>query len=1185
MISAEQFLAALEEKDLIPKPLVESLRRQLAQAKSPISAMVLAKKLVEKGQLTPVQAKRILESPPPAAKAPSPPADDDFGLAPLEEPKPLAPEPQPPLGGGLKRGVADAGKRSMKDSAQVSRPSKLAAPIGDIKADLEKGGLSAAEKPATPAKPAVKPPTASFLDQELAPLGAGAGDVDDYGVADAAPPPPKAEAPKPAEAAPAKPAATPAPKTAAPAKGKPAKAAEKEKKPEKLAKAAKPMNPKLLAIGGGVLVVLLAVGGAAAWFLTRPTGDEDLQAAEADFQGTRYAQAVEKYNAFLTQFPQHKDAGLARVHRGVAQLKLATAGSDYRASLNTAKQVLGEMAAQPEFGQAGNELAVMLPSIADGLARLARKNPETGALNNARESLALAKRYVPREARKPAQLAELELSLALTARDLARPAELEKGLAEIRQAVGQRKFSEAYARRSALLKSYPEAADQAGLREATAAIGQAEKAAVQWTDKKQPAQTSEGESPILGSAVPFGRSVKSTVPGADGQVAFVVANGSAYALDAAGGKLLWQRFVGVPVDGRGDALLPVAVGSDCVLADLPGQAVVRVEATTGKLRWRQTLEQPVLGRLAVAGNRVLAATRAGRVYYLDADSGAMAGYAQLPQPLAVGLAAAADKGLVFALAEQASLYVLSATDGKCKQVIAVGYEPGSIAAEPAVAGSLLMLATNDLLDDANFRVLAIGVDAAAPLRMVQTERVKGHVDASPSAVGSRVAVATDRGAVYLFDAAGAEEGKLKSLAEVAPEGPESVARYALLQPDKLWVGGAQLTRYGVAGDGRFEGRQTSDLDSAFLQTPMGAGGAVICVRRCGAVPGARVTAVNPADDSAFWEAHVGAPLAELLAADGAVAGVTAAGVAFRVDPAAIKGQTVAEQTVLPSAEQLVGPVTGAAALEGGLLAYAGQGSRSLWLFDPKAGEKAVRRVALADAMPTTVTAFAGGAVVPGRLGQVALVDVKGDKLAEPFQPLLPGGTEFAWRRGAAAGGTLVVSDGRAKLYAVQRQNDPKPHLAQTAEVQSGVITTPVAMAGQIAYAADASGTLAPYGLPKLERGQTWPLGSRCVWGPCAVGKRVLAATAAGKLLCLDDQAKLAWQVDLPAGPPAGTPIEASGAYLLATRRGQVLKIDAASGKSSAKLELGRPLASGPVSLGGRMFVGGADGTLYEIKPL
>lgn len=1186
MISAEQFLAALEEKGLIPKPLVESLRKQLAQAASPVPATVLAKKLIDKGQITSAQAKRILESPPPAAKAPA--DDDDYGLAPLEEPGPLAPEPPKPLAGLKKETGPTAGKRSMKDAPQAGRTSKLAAPTGDIKADLEKGGPKKPEKaaPEQSAAPAKADLGASHLNAELSPIE-GRGDLidqlDDYGVADSTPVPAPAETPKPAEAKPADAAAKKGKATAKPAdKRAEAKAG---KKVEKLPAESKPRSRKLLAIGAVALVLLLAGGGVAGWLLTRPTGDDDFQAAESEFQAQRYAQAVEKYNAFLEQFPGHKNAGLARVHRGLSQLKQATAGKDDRASLAVAKQVLGEMAAQSEFAQAGNDLAVMLTSIADGLARQVRKTPETVVLTNAREALAIAKRYVPREFRKPAQLAELELAVALAAREAARPAELDKAAGEIRQALGQGKFADAYARRTTVLKAYPDGADEPRLREASLAIAQAEKAAVTWTDKKQPAQTTEANGPIVAAAVPVGRNAKAAAPGGDASVVYAVVGDSVFALDAASGKLHWQRFVGQPASGRSAALVPVAVGSDCIVADVAGQAVVRVEAASGKLRWRQALEQPVEGPLAVAGNRVLAATSAGRLYAIDAESGALIGYTQFPQGLGAGPAVLADRGLVFLLGRQGSLYVLSAADGKCKQVVALGHEPGSVAAEPAVVGKLLLVATNDGVADANLRALSVSADESAPLRAVQTEALKGHVDATPSVAGSRVAVATDLGAVYVYDTAGADEGKpLKKLSEQPAEGADETARYALLQADRLWVAGTQLARYSLGGDGQIENRQTTDIDSLFLQSPQPAGGTVVSVRRCGAVPGARVAALNPADSSPYWETQVGAPLVELAVADGSLTGVTGAGVTLRVDPATMKGQTLAEQNVLPMPAELVGPVAGAAVLEGGLVAFAGEGARALWIFDPKGGEKTLRRVTLADAVAGVVTGFAGGVVVPGRLGQVGLINAKsGEKLAEPFQPLLPGGVEYAWSPAAVVQNTLLLADGRAKLYAVEQQRDPKPHLKQAGEVQAGVVTTPIAVAGQVAYAADASGTLAPFGLPKLERGQTWPLGSRCVWGPCTVGKRVLVASAGGKLLCLDDQAKLAWQVELSAGRPVGRAMEAAGAYLLAFERGLVLKIDAASGKQVAKLEVGRPLASGPVALGGRLFVGSADGTLYEVK--
>jgi len=56
MISAEQFLDTLQEKDLIPVPLIESLRKQVAAAGKPVSAQSVAKLLIDKGHLTPALA-------------------------------------------------------------------------------------------------------------------------------------------------------------------------------------------------------------------------------------------------------------------------------------------------------------------------------------------------------------------------------------------------------------------------------------------------------------------------------------------------------------------------------------------------------------------------------------------------------------------------------------------------------------------------------------------------------------------------------------------------------------------------------------------------------------------------------------------------------------------------------------------------------------------------------------------------------------------------------------------------------------------------------------------------------------------------------------------------------------------------------------------------------------------------
>ena len=150
MISAEQFLAALQEKDLLPVDLIQRVRDQLKQADSPPSVEVLVEQFIAEGFLTPMLAKRLLEQASTAAPAATPaPAPE---RAPAEQPQPEADE----------LGLAPLGDEpGAKWGAQP------------VKAAAEP---SSAEKPAEPLPGAIAAPPApsSLLEDELKPLGGGA---------------------------------------------------------------------------------------------------------------------------------------------------------------------------------------------------------------------------------------------------------------------------------------------------------------------------------------------------------------------------------------------------------------------------------------------------------------------------------------------------------------------------------------------------------------------------------------------------------------------------------------------------------------------------------------------------------------------------------------------------------------------------------------------------------------------------------------------------------------------------------------------------------------------------------------------------------------------------------------------------------------------------------------------------
>jgi outer membrane protein assembly factor BamB len=284
-----------------------------------------------------------------------------------------------------------------------------------------------------------------------------------------------------------------------------------------------------------------------------------------------------------------------------------------------------------------------------------------------------------------------------------------------------------------------------------------------------------------------------------------------------------------------------------------------------------------------------------------------------------------------------------------------------------------------------------------------------------------------------------------------------------------------------------------------------------------------------------------------------------------------------------------GPARYVVPLPGGSLAISsGKGSEHIGIYDPKNAPTIVGWLNVPDGhkLACPPVALDGGVLLADRAGQVSLLDLEGDPLAEQFQPPLEPGAEVDWATPAVVDGKpqVLLADGKSKLYWLGLQEDPRPHLEILAEATvTTPIVSPLAVLGDTVYAGDASKMLAPFALPKLTRGKERLLDGFCALGPVRVGDGVLLATDDGQLLCLDAKGRLLWQSTLKYGPLAGLPLRLGAHYLLAARNGTLWRVDAATGKESGKFETGCPLATGPVALGRQLLVGGHDGTLYEVR--
>jgi len=1158
MISPEEFIDVLQKKDLVAPELIEHLRQQIARPSARLSAALIAKWLVDRGHLSRLLAQRLLDR-----------AEEDSPADKLKAQGELSWEKQ------AKEDEEELGLAPLDDeipSPSIRKKRPKSAPAPD----------RPAAKPKTPARPAGSRPAPQPPPSGLDPLE-GLMDRDDLS----------------AETIP----------TAAPLAP-----VGRRRRLFGLARRRGRRNwdsPLMLLGGGGLLLLVIALA-ALIWSLRGRGADELLKAAEEDYRAASYTQAIAKYEKYLESYGNRPgpEPSLARVRCGLAKLRQATDYStDWTKSLAIAQEVLGEIAQEAAFQvEAQPELVAMLPKLAEELAGQAHKERNPTLVQKTEEAVALVNKYIRPSSRPVTKLADIDARLALTKREIARGEELEKAVAGMKRAVAAQQTAEAYRIHADLLKQYPRLIDDPKLRETVVEVSEAQLSEVTIVDEPRAAETSEPQAGTLASVALAPRTANAPVPNAEKHVIYAVAQGVAYGLDAASGKIVWRRRVGFADNGRSLAFPPTAMaptpGSDAIMVDAERNEVLRVEAGTGKPRWRHAVGEPFDGHPVVAGERLLVPTRSGRLVRIDLQTGDSPGYVQFPQALRVAPAVDLRRSTIYQVAEHSNLFVVNLSDGRPKQVVYLGHDPGSVTVPPVILDNYLIVAENDGVKHATLRVLTLepGKKDDPPVRLIQSARLQGHVDVAPQVSGVRVLVATDQAELYVFEISSKDpESPLAQVtqARAATEqslddrtSPEGLIRFPLFLGAQVWIADSQLTLYDVqSSKGRLQPRAVHHGRSATLQPPVMIGQTVFHVRRRMGLPGVLVSAVAPEAAEPLWEIHLAAPLAVKPMVDAAaerITAVTATGAVFHVETQSLQGQTVADRpTVALKPTELRGPVGAVAPLPGGAVALAvGKAAEQLSIYDPQDGPR-LRLLYLPDTtLAARPLAFAGGLLVPCAVGQAYLLNPRsGDFLADPFQPPLPAGARVAWSDPIPLGDDeFLLAENGSGLYRIAVKAEPRAHLAVEAHAVLALpLASPLAVLGETVYGVDGSGSLATFKLPDLTPGKPRALGARNDWGPGRVGERVLLATADDQLHCLDAEGQMAWQVALPYGPLAGDPLATEGGFVLASQSGVVWCVEADTGKEAGKIEAGCPLATGPVALGDALLVGGDDGSLFKIQ--
>ncbi len=356
-MSASKFISELERRKFLSDRLMKKLRESLAATRSPLSAEKLANFLVQKKHLTQNQANDVLAG---LTQSGVNLIEEDLDDEDAAGSSSIFP---PQITGGRKKedeSPTDDGEDDeirlvpIDDDVAVTKASRV--PVDDDGDLPVLGTIPSAEKmqrTRTNAAPVVK----------LAELG-DAGEVNETGSSRSAED--QSESEQLSE-------------TVGRARRTTSLSRDKKsgKKKAKSNRDKKRWDSPLILLGGGGLVFLLLAGGTIWFLLTFESGDQKVALAREAMKSGAYPQAIEQFQDFLTTSPRHPEHSLARVQLAMLKIRQPTEAGDFEHALEAVEKETKAVEDEPAFNDSHEDLAALIPQIADGLAKQAEKAPPT----------------------------------------------------------------------------------------------------------------------------------------------------------------------------------------------------------------------------------------------------------------------------------------------------------------------------------------------------------------------------------------------------------------------------------------------------------------------------------------------------------------------------------------------------------------------------------------------------------------------------------------------------------------------------------------------------------------------------------------------------------------------------------------------------------------------------------------
>ncbi|MFO0943552.1 MAG: PQQ-binding-like beta-propeller repeat protein [Pirellulales bacterium] len=941
-------------------------------------------------------------------------------------------------------------------------------------------------------------------------------------------------------------------------------------------------------LGVAVILGILGVVGFLLWnWMNSNKAEAALKEADELYERREYESSVGRYQIFATGWPSHEKASFARVRQVLSAIRKESEGSNPPAALKKAEEQLPVIVDEPSLPEQAADLAGALISLAEKFAsRLDTTKPtdqRKELMVDMDKLMALINdsKYVgpTQRTQQAPTLLKIEESRARILREIRRDEELVLALQQIDSLLEAKDVIKSYEVRKDLLNRYPVLETN---EEVVKRVRQASEIQRQLVKDVGSATKFISEAPAE-NVRPFMFAHRSGTPIADleGQIVYYKVKGTVYAIKAATGEILWNKFVGLALDTH-PIRLEESQNSDVLVAEAEAGKLHRLSGESGQSKWSVDFTEPIMTP-SVEKEDVIVATYSGMLYNLDAVSGQTKWSKKMPQTLSVGPGVIPGRKQIYQPGDHSNVYVIDRQNGSCSEVFYLGHRSGSIKVPPSITQGILFIFENISNDQARIRILQPGNEG---LSYAQDHiDMVGNIIAPPTADRTRLLVQTDLGQTKVLDVElNNSKNKVSTLASIAKNLDMPQYSWNTFGQNRVWIAEKRLAKYDLQVSTGVLKLDNSFFDGAQFIAPMQLlGKTLISARKQRGNQGVRIAAISTdaTKESEIWRLDLGEPITMMIKAQSGFGAVTSSGNYYKV-----KGSPIVSEADLPSAESgmkwFANPIwispTQAVLLNR-------SDATKFGFYSEGASPFRVLAVPLGTATPSCDGIVAGDKIVVGLdNGQLVMFDpATGSLVGPPYQPALKPNAKVRWNRPVylPESRSIVIASDMNRIVRL----DTKDSLRMLSdEALENNLVGPLALVGGAVAGVRSTGAadeLVMFNSTSLAVGKGLALEGKLVAGPFS-GQEFGLLQTNEKLVAFDTEGKVKWSTAFPNSQIVVQPTNTGDKLLISTRNGKIWNIDPNSGEIKGDANLGQPLSTAPLFDNGRIYLGTDEGAIMVV---